>query len=227
MLVGAAVLMAGLTAYGWTTLTVSPSNGLALTPETLAGEIVRSWMTVFLFAGIFAALLYTRDAGSGGLARSVLAAGSRQRLFAVKMAAATIVGLGFGVLAVVGAVGSTFGLARWQQVDIEWTSEVTWTALGVFLTCPLAALFGLAVGMIVRNTAGAIGVLLVTTLLLEPGLQRLAPEQAKYLFTIALSGVYRDHGQVLSMASGAITAGLWIAVLAIVARYRLMTRDVT
>jgi ABC-2 type transport system permease protein len=187
---------------------------------------VRAWMMTFLLAAIFGSMVFTRDVGTGALTRSVLS-GSRASVFAAKVIVSAVAGLGYGVLAAVMSFVTTYAVNAGLGVPFEWTREATLIAVGITACCVLAAVFGLFVGMLARSGAVALIVLLLQTLLVEPGLQRIAPDAAKYLFTIALSSVYRDVlPHLLPLALGALVAVAWIAVLGVLAWLRFVRKDV-
>jgi ABC-2 type transport system permease protein len=188
---------------------------------------VRSWMMTFLLAGIFGSMLFTRDVRTGALTRSVLTS-SRGLVFGAKVVVSAVAGLGFGALAAVMAWGTTYGIDTALGVPFAWTTEATEIVLGIVVCCVLAAVFGFFVGVVVRSGTVALLVLLLQTLLVDPGLQRIWPDVAKYLFTIALSSVYRDVlPDILPLAAGAAVAVAWVVVLGAVAWTRFNRKDVT
>ncbi len=92
----------------------------------------------------------------------------------------------------------------------------------------LASVFGFFVGVLARNSTLTLLILLLQTLLLDPGLQRIWPDVAKYLFTIALSSIYRDVlPDILPLAAGAAVAGAWIVVLGAIAWTSFSRKDIT
>ena len=193
---------------------------------TLVESQARSWMMTFLFAGLFASMVFTRDLGTGALTRSVLTA-SRRAVFTAKATVAALVGAAFGLGAAALAIGSTYAMNTALSVPFVWTEEATLIVLGIGACCVLAALFGLFVGMLTRHATGALMLLLVQTLLLEPGLQRLAPDVAKYLFTISLSSIYRDVlPNLLSVPLAWAVALGWVVVAGGAAWSAFSTKDI-
>lgn len=187
---------------------------------------VRSWMMTFLLAAIFGSMVFTRDVGTGALTRSVLF-GSRGSVFGAKIVVSAVAGLAYGILAAVMSYVTTYAVNTGLGVPFEWTGEATLIAVGILACCVLASVFGLFVGMLARSGAVALIILLLQTLLVEPGLQRIAPDVAKYLFTIALSSVYRDVlPGLLPLAAGALVAIAWVAGLGFLAWTRFVRKDV-
>ncbi len=190
-------------------------------------DVARAWMMMFLLAAVFGAVAVTRDYGSGTMVRSVLLAGSRTRLFGAKLIVATVAGALFGLFAAALGTASVYLAPTPFGFDAAANGETALILFGVFACCTLAGPWGALVGWIVRNQTAAVVTLLGLTLLVDPGLQRIVPDAAKYLLTIAMSSVYRDvKPDLLSlpMAYAVITA--WLAVAFVVGRRLVRTRDI-
>lgn len=224
ILLASGTLMSGITSYGYAVAGDEAGTAAAV----VTADVVRAWMMMFLFSAIFAAVVHTRDVGSGALARTVIVSGgNRPRVFWTKVAGAAVAGTGFGTLAAVLSLASVLLFVPLAGIPIAWTGDAILSVVGVFACSVLAAVFGLFVGMVLRNGAAASAALLLMTLLLDPGLQRLVPGGAKYLFTIALSAVYRDpKPQLLSMWGGALIATAWIVAIGLIGQRLFYTRDV-
>lgn len=194
---------------------------------TVTSEVSRAWMMMFLFAGILGALTVSREFGNRTLGRSVLLLGSRRSLFQSKLAVAGLIGGGFGLVAAIGATVTPLAMMSPLGLDPVWTSDTTWTVVGVFACNVFAALAGVFVGWLITNPIGAITVVVGLTLLLDPGLQRLVPEAAKFLFTIALSSIYRDDKpELLGIVPAVLVVLAWLAVIGLLARRAVLRRDV-
>lgn len=222
ILAASGILMSTVTAYGYA------ENGreVGLADAVVTGDVVRAWMMMFLFSSLLGGVLFTRDAHSGALSRSVILTRGRTEVYWAKASAAIIAGAGFGTVAALLGVATALAFLPTAGMEAVWSTDAVLTVLGVFLCSLIAAPFGLFVGMIVGNTAGASALLLLVTLLVDPGLQRLVPEAARYLFTIALSAVYRDaKPELLSMPLGALVAVAWVLALGCVGYLLLQRRD--
>jgi len=221
--IGAAVLCL-ITSYALAAQMQSGSS--TQSPAELTEGQVRSWMMTFLLAGIFGSMLFTRDARTGALTRAVLIS-SRGTVFGAKIVVSALAGLGFGALAAVLAVSTTYGIDIALGVPHVWTAEATAIVTGIVVCCVLAAVFGFFVGVLARNGTLTLLILLLQTLLVDPGLQRIWPNVAKFLFTIALSSVYRDVlPDLLPLAAGAAVAVVWVLVLGGLAWVRFSRKDV-
>lgn len=193
----------------------------------VTNDIARAWMMMFLFASLSGAILVTREYGTGTVARSVLLAGSRGRLLVAKTAVATAAGAAFGLLAAgLGALACAFAGAPYGD-SAAFTRE-TWLILaGVFACSVLAAPWGALLGWIVRNQVSAVALLITLTLVVDPGVQALAPEAAQYLLTIAMSSVYQDVKPDLLPVPWAFAAiAGWLTAAWFAARRLLTTRDI-
>jgi hypothetical protein len=184
-------------------------------------------MMMFLFAGILGALTVAREYGNHTLTRTALLTGNRNRVFAAKVAGALGIGLGFGLVATAGAVIAPFAIMTPLGITPEWSAATTSTVLGVFASNVLAAIWGGFLGWIIRNPIGAIATVVCLTLLVDPGLQRLVPEFAQFLFTIALSSIYGDEKPVLLGVWAALACVLgWLAVTGFAASRLFAARDI-
>lgn len=222
----AGVAMCVLTSYGYA-VEGRAGGALAGPPDEVTGSIARSWMMMFLFAGILGALSVSREFGSRTITRTALLGGGRQRVFAAKMVAAAGIGVAFGALAVVGAVLAPLVIMPPLGLTAAWSPAVTWTVVGVFASSVFAAVWGGFLGWLVRNPIVAVGAVVCLTLLVDPGLQRLAPEVAQYLFTIALSSLYGDQKPVLLGAGAALACvAAWLAGTGVLAGRLFASRDI-
>lgn len=195
---------------------------------TQTSVIVRSWMAMTLVSAILGALLVTREYTSGSISRSVLVAGGRDRVLAAKLVVGTAGGAVFGALAAVLAVGVVqFAMPR-AGAEVAWTQDATLTALGIFGTTTLSATWGVLMGWIIRSQIGSVLAIVGLTLLIEPGVQAVAPRVAAFLFTIAMTGVNLDgKPDLLSIGGSYVVLAGWLVVLGLVARALLVRRDLT
>lgn len=183
-------------------------------PSAHTAAVARTWMMLLLFAALLGASVVTREYAAGTLARTVLTTGSRGRVFLAKLVIGTGAGLAFGLVGAIGAVVSPAAVMHDPRYPVEWSAEATWTTVGIVASCVLAAAWGVAVGWIVRSATGAALAVVVVVLLVDPGLQRLVPQAASYLFTIALSSIYLDDKPSLLGVPAAVAVALcWIAGL--------------
>lgn len=219
------VLWCALTGYGY--YTQGTENPAAMASGEVSADIVRAWMMMLLFSAIMCALVVTRDVSDGTLARSVLSYGGKGPVFLAKLLAALCTSALFALVAVGGAGVNYLVAAGSAETELLWTSESTKTLLGVFACIVLAGVWGLMAGWLVRNQTLAVLAIVVLVVGVEPAVQSFLPKVAQYLFTIALSSLYRDpKPDLLPLGVAFAVALLWIAVFAVAARVSLRRRDV-
>lgn len=222
-LVLAGVGMSSLTSYGYLQIGVTDNVWWDVT----GGHMVRSWFMMLLFAALLPAVLFGREVSSGTFAREAVLVPDRRRLFWSKTTMALGIGAALGTIAAGLSIVTTQLFLGTQDQPLQFVDDVTLTIVGVFFCSLIAAPMGMFVAMITRSTVAATGVLLFAILLVEPGLQRLVPSFAQYLFSIALSGLYRDPKPILlGQVSGALVATAWVVAVGAVAYRRIMTRDI-
>lgn len=227
LLTAIGALMSLTTTLGYATDGAEQITGGLTTAAAVTDEGVRAWMMMFLFSSLFGAVSVTREYTSGAIGRSVLLGGGRNRLFSAKVLVAAAMGAISGALAVVLGAISTWGATASAGVPFTWTSETTLVAAGVFAVTVAAAPWGVLVGWLIRNQIGAVVTLMGLTLVVDPALQRLVPDAAKFLLTIAMSSVYRDgKPELLTVPLACLVIAAWLGAAGLLARKALLSRDV-
>ncbi|MEU9411569.1 ABC transporter permease [Streptomyces sp. NPDC048281] len=201
----------------------SDAVSLALTGVTFASLAV-GVLGVLLSAGEY----------STGMVRSTLTAVPRR--LPVLWAKAAVIGPIALVLATLGALAA-FGLGA-PGLDGEKISlslgdaGVLRSLAGAGLYLGLVAVFGVALGVLLRNSAGAIASL-VGILLILPGLASLLPDSwydtvSPYFPSTAGQAVYALHqsSDALSPGAGIAVFAGWVALTLAGAAYRLVRSDV-
>jgi ABC-type transport system involved in multi-copper enzyme maturation permease subunit len=202
---------------------ISDAVSLALTGVTFASLAV-GVLGVLLSAGEY----------STGMIRSTLAAVPRR--LPVLWSKSAVIGVIALVLTTVGALAAFLlgapGLDG-EKISLSLSDDGVLRALagaGAYLA--LVAVFGVALGMVLRSSAGAIAAL-VGILLILPGLATLLPDSwydtiTPYLPSNAGSAVYTLTGSADALSPGqglAVFAG-WVALTLAGAAYRLVRTDV-
>ncbi len=232
------VLTVGLTA-GLTALIVANWNGPRAGPRDL--RIIADPVSFILGTGIglgqlticvLGVLVITTEYSSGVIRASLLAVPGRVPMLAAKI---TVFAALLIVIAEVVAFGSFFAGSALLHSKVPVAlgdHNVTRAVIGAGLYLTVLGLFALALGGLIRHTAGAIatviGVVLVLPILsgLLPGdwgthVDAYLPEQAGSL----IYGARPQLGAVLSAWEGFGVFCLWAVVLLIVAAYLLNRRD--
>lgn len=111
---------------------------------------------------------------------------------------------------------------------------IFWPLLGAALYLAMVSLFALAVGTLIRSSAGGIAVV-VGVLLILPTILGLVPadwarDAVPYLLSSAGTGIYTSaalapEGEALGMWLNLLVTGLWVAVPTAAAAILLRTRD--
>ncbi|GAA3800572.1 ABC transporter permease subunit [Streptomyces coacervatus] len=196
--------------------------------STVTDDSVRAWMMTLLFASLFGAVFVTREYTAGTIGRSVLLSGSRARLFTAKALVGTAMGALSGLLAVALAFATTWGALAASGHSPEITRETWLIAAGILACNVFAGPWGVLLGWIIRHQVGAVVTLLALTLLVDPALQQLAPDVAKFLLTIAMSSVYRDaKPDLLPEPIAVVVIAGWLAAAWFGARKLFLARDIT
>lgn len=204
------------------------SNGndavsLALTGVSVAG----------LIFGVLGVLMCAGEYGTG-MVRSTFVAVPRR--WPVLLAKSAVIGLLALVLSTISVlIAFQISAAALHGKPIALTlgdSGVLRCLVGAGVYLALFALFGAALGSLLRSTPGAIGAL-VGFLLLLPGLAALLPTATQnrvkpYFPDNAGESIYALHrtSDSLSPGAGLLVFAAWVAVLLAAAAYRLKRSDV-
>jgi ABC-2 type transport system permease protein len=138
---------------------------------TVADAFVFPSVLVAVLATVAGILLFTSEAQHGTLATTMSAQPARWVVAAAMATAATAMGLVLGTVGMItGAAGAAVGGLEWGS-----TSAMASTALWTLLFTALSAVIGLAIGMVVRHSAGAVSGLLVWWFVAENLLHALLP----------------------------------------------------
>ncbi|MFG2311289.1 ABC transporter permease [Streptomyces sp. NPDC048566] len=227
VLAATGVFMSLLTCFGYAS---QGDEGIALGRTTAAAvtdDMAQAWMMTFLMSAVFGGLVVTREYASGAVARSVLLSGGRTRLLSAKALVATAAGLLNGLLAAGLAVLCSLTIPGHFGYGADWSGHTTRIVLGVVAVNAIAAPWGAFLGWIIRGQLATVVTVIALTLLVEPGLQEIAPKAAAYLPTIAMSSVYLDgKPELLSVPLALLVLAGWLAAAAATARHLLLSRDV-
>jgi ABC-2 type transport system permease protein len=221
------VLLGGVTSLSYAVVGDPMIASGAASAGSVTDDIVRAWISMFLFAALCGSLLVTREYGAGSIARSVLLSGGRGKLFAAKAVAGAVAGAVFGLVAGALAVISAFTFPSDTGRHADFSRE-TWLILGgVVVVNVVAGVWGVLIGWLVRNQVAAVMTLVLTIVFVDPGLQALAPVPAQYLMTVSMSSVYRDVGhQLLPVPWALLVIAGWLAAAWAAGRRLFDSRDV-
>jgi ABC-2 type transport system permease protein len=237
-LIALVVVSVGLTAL-FSLLTVANWNGRGAAPRdaTVLADPVSSILGTGIGLGqlaicVLGALVMTTEYSTGVIRASLLAVPRRIPMLAAK-------GAVFAALILVVSEIVTFGsylvgsAMLHSHVPVSLSDPgVLRAVIGTGLSLTLLGLFAMAIGTLIRHTAGAIttviGIVLVLPILsgLLPGswgahINAYLPEQAGGLITQA----HRHAGDLLTPWQGFGVFCIWTAVLLVAAAYLLRRRD--
>ncbi|WP_460772879.1 ABC transporter permease [Microbacterium sp. GXF7504] len=155
----------GATASG--ALTGSAALGL---PEGSTGMLYAVATTIgYVFPLLIGSLLVTGEFRHKTLTLTFLATPRRGTVLWAKVLAGAVMGLVYGVVALVVTVGGVAGMLALFGLDPELTSTDTWALLGrILIAYVLWVLVGIGTGLVIRNQVAAIVVVLAFTQFVEP-----------------------------------------------------------
>ncbi len=155
---------------------------------------------------------------------------SRPRVVGVKIAAVTVIGAVFGLLAATATLATTVPWLLAKHVDGALIRhEAPLVFLGVLLATILYGVIGVAVGSLIRNQTLAVVVALGWLLLVENLVVGIAPDIGEWLPAGAASGLMRDipdKGHFLAMPAGGGLLTAYATALAITGVAAVVRRDV-
>lgn len=146
------------------------SEGPQMPAEGLAAVLYSTATSVgYVFPLLIGTLMVTTEFRHKTLTPTFLATPKRGRVLWAKIFVGILLGVVFGGIGIVAAVGPAAGFLSGYGLDTELTQPDTWALLGrMLLAYVLWVLIGVGVGALVRNQVGAIVGVLVFTQFLEP-----------------------------------------------------------
>lgn len=230
LMLGIAVIASEVVVHQWSTLKPADKVGFSPIELALAGAFFAQ-----LAAGVLGVLVITTEYGTGMIRATFAAVPQRRLVLGAKALVLFLVTLAVGLVASFAAF-FTAQLVLGTYADEKLTASLgdpgalrAVLGAGVFLA--LMALLGMAVGAVVRRSAGAITALFGLVFLL-PGLMQLLPHSVKdsvtkFLPSSAGSAIYRQVHQpdVLSPGVGLLVLLAYALVALVVAGVIVQRRD--
>ncbi|WJL94797.1 ABC transporter permease [Microbacterium sp. ET2] len=203
--------------------------------QTIVGAAVAGVAFGQLIAGILGVLVISGEYTTGMVRSTFLAVPGRISALAAK--GIVLFTLTFAVGLVANVAGYLVASLLLSQDDIAapiTDPGIFWPLLGAALYLAMVSLFALAVGTLIRSSAGGIAVV-VGVLLILPTILGLVPadwarDAVPYLLSSAGTGIYTSaalapEGEALGMWLNLLVTGLWVAVPTAAAAILLRTRD--
>lgn len=232
VVVGASALVAGIQRGDWSSMTDADRHDLLTDP--VGGTLMPGMLWGAIVAAVLGVTVISSEYSSGAIRTTALAVPRRRRFLAAKA-----VVLAAAVLVVSEAAGfAAFFVSRAiLSPDVPMSLSYGRTALavaGVGLSVTVFALFALALGALIRHTAGGVAAALGLVALVPTLLAGLAGRLGAYLNTFlpggnAAKGIVSTrsghHDSVLSAwPSFAVSCG-WVVLLGALAAWLLTRRD--
>lgn len=249
------VLYVGLLAAGMSSLFGALSTGQlgaeGGAPPPPAGDLPLTMYSIatsigYVFPLLVGTLMVTSEFRHQTLTPTFLATPARGIALTAKLLAGIVIGLLFGVVAIVSAVGPAAGILAAYDIDALLSSGETWLMLGrALIALMLWAIIGIGIGTLVRNQVVAIVIVLAFTQVVEPvlriagGLIDWLGELTKYLpgaasdalvgesFFTGLGGPSAAPVATLEWWVGGLVLLGYAAVLLILGHFTSWRRDVT
>jgi ABC-type transport system involved in multi-copper enzyme maturation permease subunit len=231
------VISLGLTAL-FTALTVHAVNqGRGTRASTIVADPTSFILGTGLGLGqlaicVLGVLVITSEYSSGTIRASLLAVPRRLSLFGAKALVFSVLVLAVGEIVAFGSFFIGAALTR-SLVHVSLSGpNVTRAVIGAGLYLTVLGLFALAIGSLIRHTAGAVTTVIGLVLVIGP-LLALLPDSwgahvHEYFPTVAGTLITSDHqqaDQLLSPWQGFGVFCLWTAILLALGAYLLRRRD--
>ena len=230
LVLGLAALISFLTVHNWSSASAADRAQAEQDPVArILGPGLGFGQLAICVLGV---MVVTSEYSTGMIRSTLLASPHRLRMMAAKCIVFTLLVLAIGeVLGFASyAIGKSL-LASKVHTSLS-DPYVTRAVVGMGLYLAVLGLFALAIGQLVRHTAGAISVVIGFVLVVAPvsGLLpgNIGKHVSAYLPTNAGEQILQIHPQdqqLLSAWEGFGVFGLWTAVLLALAAWLLMQRD--
>lgn len=229
LVIGFTALVSALTISNWDSATADNRAQFTLNPvpQILGSGLFFGQLAICVLGVLVASSEYA----TGMIRSTLLASPHRLRMLAAKCIVFTIPVLAIGEVLSFGS----YELGKAMIASKVHTSlsdpHVTRAVVGMGLYLAVLGLFSLAIGQLIRHTAGAITVVIALVLVLVPVSGLLPGSFGKhfsaYLPTNAGSQIMQIYpkDQILTAWQGFGVFGLWTAVLLALAAWLLMRRD--
>ncbi len=172
--------------------------------DDFIGLVLGSMVVPALLLGVIASLNLTSEFSLNTIRTTFAATPQRRNVLLVKAFVGAAFSMAFGavLLAICVFVGGS--IVRADNSDMRIESEHWQAMLGMVVMCGLLALFGFALGLLLRNSPAAIVVFILWPLLLEPLLTGLL-----YLLKVDRAELWLPYNRAFEMVDPLPTDGRW------------------
>lgn len=224
----AGVVFVSLASWGTLTATAEAAPEGALDPTSITTEVIRGWFAMSLVIAMFGAYFVARDFSQGTAARSIILGGGRNQFIASKLVAGAVIGAVGAVIAALLSIPITGLLLTTEGVSLT-LDHTTWMVIiGCAVVNLVAGIWGVCLGLLIRNTIVSLITVVGLCLLIEPALHAIAPQIGQFFMTNAMGSLYLDtRPGLLDVPQASITVALWLLVLAATGYLVTTKKDLT
>jgi ABC-2 type transport system permease protein len=229
--VGFSTLIAAVIAHDWNTPGNHPNHARLLTDPTavIFGAGLGLGQLAICVLGV---IVITSEYTSGTIRASLLAVPHRIPMLTAKALVFAVIDFVVSAIAVFAVFFITTAILRSHVSITLGQPGVTRAVIGAVLYLTVLGLFALAVGGLIRHTAGAIAIVIALVIVVPPLVSLIQGTIANhihgYLPTVAgelVAQTSQQSGDVLSGWQGFGVFCLWTAVLLVACGWLLMRRD--
>lgn len=221
-----------LAAAGLTLLAVAleglPPGITELRQEATQRDMFSAVTSAVLFATFAGVIAVTSEFRYGTIRPTLLIEPNRRMVLWAKLAVAAMTGVAFAVVCEGVAFGAGMALLAVRGADMALSDTHALTfVIGTIGAGALSAMLGVAVGMLIRNQAGAIVAVVAYSIAVDATLFASVPAAGRWLpgkAGDALVGLPKDH--LLAPATGALVLLAWTLVFVVAATLRGDRTDV-
>jgi ABC-2 type transport system permease protein len=229
--VGFSTLIATVISHDWNTPGNHP-NHLRLLVDPTAVIFGAGLGLGQLAICVLGAIVITSEYTSGSIRASLLAVPNRIPMLAAKALVFAVIDFVVSAIAVFAVFFLTTAILRSHVSITLGQPGVTRAVIGAIVYLTVLGLFALAIGGLIRHTAGAISIVIATVIVVPPLVSLIPGTIANhihgYLPTVAgelIAQTSQQPGDVLSGWQGLGVFCLWTAVLLVACGWLLVRRD--
>ena len=229
--VGFSTLIASVIAHDWNTAGNHPNHARLLADPTavIFGAGLGLGQLAICVLGV---IVITSEYTTGAIRSSLLAVPIRLRMLAAKAVTFGLLDLVVSAVTVFAVFFITTAILR-SHISITFSQPgVTRAVIGAILYLTVLGLFALAIGGLIRHTAGAIATVIATVIVIPPLVSLIPGTIANhvhgYLPTVAgelVAQTTQESGDVLSAWQGFGVFCAWTVVLLVACGWLLVRRD--
>lgn len=229
VLPAAAVPMTAMSVFGAAAVEAEKLEAATTTAADSTIFLIGMAFATTLFSSIGGVIQVTRDLKARSFGLTALVEPSRHRIIAAKAFVASAVGVLYAVIGLLTCVVAGYFAAAHNgfAFDVP-TGRLTGLALGMVAINVFSAAWGVALGTIIRHQAGAIGLVVIWTTMVDTALIAFFPKVGRVLPGGAVAAVLDDPElpERFSAGVGLGALALWLAAALTVAQKLVVHRAI-